>query len=605
MRWASLLTIALLTPVLAASPTVEKSATAWTLRQGACSLSVSLADSLCTFRSPAAEFTITPSLQLGDGWTKSLASGPAPRVTTLRGQTTLTVTRDVPEDRQLVTVVTAYDGLPAIFVTTKLRVLTGTKSQYYFLQTSLPCDQYLTVGAAGPATVTLDKTVWRSLPWQPWWYLPRDRGGVAILPTNAAGTAPGQGSPLFLHALPKGAQLSVGDSLDASFGLASVADASAAAALYEQARSRQVAALAPWLRPDEKVDYGQPAPQWLRDAEVYNLYYRNAAQWTDEVVSTKLKGFPLIVGSTPDPTALERCHRQGIKLLHYVVYTCLLDTALQVKEGGQVYSEWTESVDNESRDLKNHPDWVCLDKDGKPQHDAWGMEHGHKGLLNTCLHQRGLREAAVRQVRILMERGYDGVFIDLAGTTVECYGNKLGKHHHEHLEWTNTQAYEELLKAIYTEAKRFGNDRIVMQNTCTGIIQSHWASCDSQMLEAVPYAAGSTTLRMTRPELLWTTLRLADAVKAGKVPVILPYFGGVTDLEAVKSAALTSHAWARLSGFLWADGFTLQDCKGLEDFSRDLYLRRTGKPTGPLTFDEKGVRGPFKETVLRLDFPSN
>ncbi|MEI6501155.1 MAG: putative glycoside hydrolase, partial [Armatimonadota bacterium] len=375
--------------------------------------------------------------------------------------------------------------------------------------------------------------------------------------------------------------------------------------VYEQARSRQVAALQPWLRPDEKWDYGKPAPAWLRDAEVYNLYYRNAAQWTDEVVSTKLKGFPLIVGSTPDPAALERCHRQGIKLLHYVVYTCLLDTALQVKEGGQVYSEWTESVDNESRDLKNHPDWVCLDKDGKAQHDAWGMEHGHKGLLNTCLHQRGLREAAVRQVRMLMERGYDGVFIDLAGPTVECYGDKLGKHQHEHPEWSNTQAYEELLKAIYGEVKRFGDDRIVMQNTCTGIIQSHWASCDSQMLEAVPYAAGSTALRMTAPELLWTTLRQADAVKAGKVPVILPYFGGVADLQAVKAAALNSYAWARVSGFLWADGFGLGDLKGLESFSRELYSKRTGKPTGPLTFDEHGLRRPFKDGLLRFDVPPN
>jgi hypothetical protein len=425
---------------------------------------------------------------------------------------------------------------------------------------------------------------------------------VEILPTNVGGRAPGDGSSLFLHALPKGAQLSVGDSLDASFGLAAVPDSHAAAELYRQVKAKHVAALQPWLRPDEKVSYGQPAPQWLRDAEIYNLYYHPTAQWTDEVVSTKLKSFPLIIGSTPDPAALARCHRQGIKVLHYVVFTCLLDTELQIKNGGKVYSEWTESIDNGARDLKNHPDWVCIDKNGNPQHDAWGMEHGHKGLLNTCLHQKGLREAALRQVRMLMELGYDGVFIDLAGPTVECYGDKFGKHKHEHPEWNNTQAYEDLLKAIYAEVKRFGKDRIVMQNTCTGFIRSHWASCDSQMLEAAPFGEGSTKPGMTPPEMIWTTLRQADAVKAGKVPVILPYFGGVSDLDAVKSAALTSEAWARVSGFLWADALTLQNIKGLEDFSRDLYSQQTGSPTGPLVFDESGLSRQFKTGKWRLLF---
>jgi hypothetical protein len=561
-------------------------------------LSIALSDSVSTFRCPAAQLTLTPSLQRGNGWTTPLASGPAPTVVTTGGATTLTVVRDVPEERQFVTIATAYDDLPAIFVTTRLRVTKETKAQYYFLQSSLPCDQYVTAG--GP--VTLDKRDWTTLPWQPWWYVARHRGGVAILPTNVAGCAPSKGSALFFHALPKGAPLCVGDSLDAGFGLAGVSDAPAAAELCRRAQAKGVAALQPWLRPDEKVDFGSPAPPWLREAEVYNLYYRPAAQWTEAVVSTKLKGFPLIVGSTPDAAALARCHRQGVKVLYYVCCTCLLDTDLQVKSGGRIYSEWSECVDSGSRDLKDHPDWVCIDKDGHPQHDAWGMAHGHKGLLNTCLHQSGLREAVLREVRLLMALGYDGVFVDLAGPTVECYGDKCGKHTHEHPEWSNTQAYEELLKAIYAEVKRFGPDRVVMQNTCTGIIDSHWASCDSQMLEAVPFGEGSTKLSLSPPEMRWTTLRQAAAVAAGKIPVILPYFGGVADIEAVKSAAMASYAWARVSGFLWADAFGLTDIKGLEGFGRQLYGQRTGSPTAPVASEEQGLSRRFKTGQWRLEF---
>lgn len=194
-------------------------------------------------------------------------------------------------------------------------------------------------------------------------------------------------------------------------------------------------------------------------------------------VRSKLKVFPCISGRTPDKAALEKCHRNGIRLTHYVCYTCLLDTEQQVREGGSVYSEWSESIDCETRDLKDHPDWKCMDKDGNVQEDAWGQSFHHPGLLNTCLHQPGLHEAAVRQVTILMEAGYDGVFVDLAGPTVECYGPKFGKHDHEHPDWPNTQAYEELLRKICETVKSYGEDRIVIQNTCVSLMPSHWAWC--------------------------------------------------------------------------------------------------------------------------------
>lgn len=605
---ALLLAAALAAGLTEAAPAVSQDAATVTLRNGADALTAARADATVTFRGRGQEFTLRPRLQLGSDWTAPLPSA-APALTERdRGTVRVRLSYPVPEDRRLTVTLTACEGVPAVFLTTRLEVLRDARAQYYFLQSSLPCPGYEVAAGSGDAAaaaqhsvrLALDPGKWDALRWADWWFVPRGASGIVLLPTNVGGRAPGEGSALYLHALPRNALLGAGDGLEVNVGLAAVPDAVAAAQVSAAAQARRVAVLRPWEARPARVDYGAPAPAWLRKAEVYNLYYRNAALWTPEVVESRLRGFPLIVGSTPDTAALQRCHERGLKLLHYVVYTCLLDTKQQVAGGGQVYSEWSESADCESRDLADHPDWVCLDTEGKPVHDAWGLAHGHPGLLNTCLHQPGLRRAAVHQVELLMQRGYDGVFIDLAGPTVECHGAALGQHRHEHPDWSNTRAYEELLAEIYAAVKRYGSDRIVMQNTCTGLLDSHWASCDSQMLEAVPYAEGSLDQRLTPPEFRWYALRQQPAVQAGKVPVVLTYFGGAPEAAAVQAAAETSYAWARLSGFLWADAFGLQDLPGLAEWSRRFYARRLGAPRGPVAETADGLVRQFAEGTVRL-----
>lgn len=557
------------------------------VRRGAQTLALSLDNGELRLRGLGQEVVLTPHLQRGEGWTQPQAALEAPRWQQGATHLQVRVTYPVPEAREFVIEANAYAGLEAIFVTSRLRVLDAARAQYYYWQSDLATDHYFAPTPAGISETALDVKQWTTLPWRPWWFLPTSGGGLAVLPTNVAGRAPGETGGLFLHAVPRSNLIDPLTSLDASFGLAWVRDPAAAQAVANTARRLQVPALKPGALPHPKVDYGPPAPRWLREAEVYNLYYRDTAQWTEQNVRERLRGFPLIVGSTPGKAALDRCHAEGVKLLHYVVFTCLLDTELQVREGGRVYSEWSESLDHETRDLKNHPDWVCIAKDGRVQHDAWGQEHGHPGLLNTCLHQPGLKAAAVRQVRMLMELGYDGVFIDLAGPTVECYGPQFGRHTHPHPEWTNTQAYEEVLRAIYAEVKRHGSDRIVMQNTCTGILPTHWAYCDSQMLEAFPYGAESTVLRSPWAELQWHRQRWAEAVAHGKVPVILSYFGP-GPLEPLRDAALLSRAYAAMADFLWADGLGLREVPGAAGLAAELYAARLGRPRGECR-DSAGV----------------
>lgn len=581
-----------------AAPSPEVTADAVTLSDGRQTLTISRQDATLTLRGPGLELTLQPSLQEGTGWTRPQPAVAPPVVTQKRGNVGVRITFPVSEEREFVLLADVYRDLPGVFVTSQLRVLGSARGQYYYWQSSLGSAHYF-APHHDPERVAFSPDAWDTIAWRPWWFVPQGAGGVALMPTNDGGRGPGPAGRIFLHALPRSNLIGTGDSLDAGFGLNVVGDAAAAQAWAAQVQPRALPALTPGARARQDWDYGPAAPKWLREAEVYNLYYRDKAQWTPENVA-RLRGFPFIIGSTPDKAALDRCHAAGIKLLHYVVYTCLLDTGLQVRDGGRVYSEWTESLDCETRDLKDHPDWVCLAPDGQPQHDAWGQAHGHPGQLNTCLHQEGLKQAAVRQVRMLMELGYDGVFIDLAGPTVECHGAKLGKHTHPHPEWTNTRAYEDVLRAIYAEVKRHGRDRVVIQNTCTGLMPDHWAYCDSQMLEAFPYGEGSLTLRATPPELEWNLRRHAPAVAAGKVPVLLSYFGA-GEPEGLKRAAWLSRVYAALAGFLWADAFGLREVKGLEEFTPGFYAARLGRAAGPVSRDGDLLSRRFAGGTARLN----
>ncbi|MBI2299706.1 MAG: hypothetical protein HYU66_12320 [Armatimonadetes bacterium] len=523
------------------------------VRSGEQTLAVSLADARLTFSSPAGDATFTVSLQAGAGWTQPERVLDPPRIRRGGDAVRVDLAWPVSEQRRFAVEVDAFDRVPALFVTSRLTVLTGPRAQYYYWQSDMHPAEY---AAAGVLRRAFDLTAWDPLAQRNWWWLPGPRGGVALLPTNCGGRSPGEGGAVFLHALPRSELLAPGEAQVATFAVAGAADAVAAAAVHAAAVKRWPAGLDPGRAAEPDIEtYGRPAPAWLRTADCYNLYYHPAAAWNDSVVDQQLRGIPFIIGSTPDKAALDRCHHAGVKLLHYVVYTCLLDTALQVREGGQVYSEWSESLDCETRDLKDHPDWICIAPDGAVQHDAWGQEHGHRGLLNTCLHQPGLHATAVRQVRRLMELGYDGVFIDLAGPVPECHGPQHGKHAHADGLATNTAAYEQLLGEIYRAVKRFGDDRVVIQNTCTGILTSHWPACDAQMLEAFPYGAESAELRANASELAWWSARLSDAVAHGKTPVLLPYLGPAHG-GRLTDTVLFSYVYARLNGFLWADGFT-------------------------------------------------
>jgi len=553
-----------------------------------------LTNAVLRLQTACGQCMLTPFLQAGTGWVQPSAAIASPQVSYHGDRMHFECVYAVPDDRQFTVEVDVYPGISALFLGSRLRSISRTRGEYYFWQTNASAREYAFPGARGAETGSFDLHGSSQLDWKEWLFLkpPEESGivptgGLVILPTNDVGRSAGEGGCIYLHALPRSNVLGPGDSLDASFGIAGAKDAATAARLSAAARAAHVPALEPWLhRPAATRPATSPAPRWLREAGTYNLYYQSASRWTGEIVQERLRHCPFIIGSTPDKAALDKCHQAKVRLLHYVICTCLLETDMQVRGGGRVYSEWKESIDNESRDLKNHPDWVCIQADGGIRHDPWGQQHGHPGLLNTCLSQPGLREAAIRQVRMLMDMGFDGVFIDLAGPLEECYGPKFGKHTHPVAGQTHTQAYESLLREIHATVKSYGSDRIFIQNTCTFMLPSRWAYADAQMLEAFPFGNESTRMLASWPEMQWVAAVHGQAASRGSAPVILAYFNKFS-AATVREPALFSYAYARIHGFLWADSFTLADIPGNQEFASNLYQARLGNAVG-----EVGLTGP-------------
>jgi hypothetical protein len=92
------------------------------------------------------------------------------------------------------------------------------------------------------------------------------------------------------------------------------------------------------------------------------------------------------------------------------------------------------------------------------------------------------------------------------------------------------------------------------------------------------FGSGTTERLNDWDELAFAAAEHAEAVRRGKVPVILTYLD--PKLPDRRGAALYTYAYARLCGFLWADWYTLKDSDADQATAHSLYRVRLGKPLG-------------------------
>lgn len=501
-----------------ALPTLDATDEAITVSSGEQRLTVRLADASLRFESPCGAGDMTATIDSPTGLVHPSRAEATPKLYRGSDCVAALITFSVSNDRKLTLHVDAYPGIEAVFVKSSLTGLCAGAPDCY----SWSWSEGIDLRAAS----------------SDWIFLPGSAGGIAVLTSGTVSCA--SGKPL-VNALPKSRFLRPGETLDIGFGLAAVKDADAASVLSKAARAKAVRAL---KQPEQvKIDYGKPAPAWLREAE---LIQRGS--------DARTAGSLLIVDGPASQSVIQNAHDAGMKVI--------------------VSANLTELPIS---DADAHPNWVCVDADGNPA----GSLRTKDGL--ACFHLLDLRDAALARVCDIMNIGADGVLLDRATPSPECHGPKFEKHTHPDPDKTNNDMFEELAREIYALVKTFGQDKVVIQNS--GILPARWSYCDAQAREM----AGDW------PEPRYAAEEHAGAVRAGKVPVMtLDAKAASADRRA--ESVLYAYSYTRLNGWLMTD--LASDSTGLAQAIR---ATRLGKPLGDTKRASDALYRVFERGVVVLN----
>ena len=289
---------------------------------------------------------------------------------------------------------------------------------------------------------------------------------------------------------------------------------------------------------------------WLQETGMCNGWYK---AWTDEAVAD-MRDIPFVIGVPLDRKVIEKAHKQGTKVLAYVTF----------------YQMPPHPYQND--DLSKHPDWNVIKADGSIGISCFeGTEN--TGWKTVCPNSPAFRDYALAYTKHMMDLGVDGLFIDNAHPDVFCVGPRFGRHRHIYRDKDNSYAYRKLLEAVRYRVRRYGDDKVVFVNA--GNPNQAWVgACDGQMFESYICTWASKARWHSEPQLLNYQRTWGPIAEKGHPLIALSYVGHTPNPP--REDAFYCYAWARLSGFIWADWFTAKDT------ARDLYKLRLGKPLGPM-----------------------
>ena len=277
-----------------------------------------------------------------------------------------------------------------------------------------------------------------------------------------------------------------------------------------------------------ELNYGDPAPAWLREAEIYNLYDRRRVQWLDD----NQVHFPLVTHVPVSPEVVAKYHKAGTHVMPYVIFMELRGLA------------------------KMRPEWIRIDEHGDFTPSAFGVTYNISDQHSVCLNNEDLHELALNKVKKIMDMGYDGVFVDNVAPLPECHGGRLGKHTHTWKTKSNTECHYDLVAKIYQLVKSYGSDKAVMLNSI--INDDLWRFCDAQMDEGIAFGG-----MPPRRSSMWNRVMIRywkahqEAARHGKAPVMLNSFDSLGGPEKILEGVFYTYVCCRLFDLLWADGTSL------------------------------------------------
>jgi len=312
------------------------------------------------------------------------------------------------------------------------------------------------------------------------------------------------------------------------------------------------------------------APAWFSNLETYAFWQGDESSRQCKKELNRLKGIELVVvhiRSAPD--TIKKLHKQGSRVISYISF---YDTYV-IPLGRGVFGRvpWDPK----------RPQILLMDKDHRfkntPMDGVWRMSR-----YLVCNNTQEYVDAAIAAVRLRMERGADGIFIDNSRVREKCFGHgvhvgyrkghgvvceraakkpgkpttrksrllsraveKLPIHTHIYPDKSHDYAYGRLLDKVREVVREYGPDKIVVINGGLRFADR----CDANLLESYVLSWAWKGRRKTWPELKKLADKYAPLVRSGHRILALDY-AGQTDKSAIEDAVF-AYAAARLSGFLW------------------------------------------------------
>lgn len=166
-------------------------------------------------------------------------------------------------------------------------------------------------------------------------------------------------------------------------------------------------------------------------------------------------------------------HRQGI-------FVQIWWLPLGVEDSTGRYEDHTYSI---SRVAREHPDWLILDKDGKPAHIVRGLAALCPALPEVQQYYKQLTEKFIR------DWGFDGHKLDNIYSVPPCYNPK----HHHKSPYDSVKAMGDVYKVIFETTRQLKPDSITQACPCGTTPSLAWLPYLDQAVTADP--VGSVQVR--------------------------------------------------------------------------------------------------------------
>lgn len=312
-------------------------------------------------------------------------------------------------------------------------------------------------------------------------------------------------------------------------------------------------------KPEEKIDsaFGQPAPKWMREAEMYQEYSNIS---DEDQIREWAPYFSMMLG-TPWNSTTSLFNELGLK-------------------SGQYFDPYH---------VFTNTDIAVMDQNGNPVQSDY-IEPGRNDLYVVCHNCPDVIFPWARNyIDTAMSFGATGMFFDdirepyanIAAAYNTCYS----KNHEHTLSGTNSSNYfTSTLPELHRYVKSKNSKNFVILNGGMPLLndakrpdtmEKLWPYTDALMWEHAIYDAN--TVKWTSWDMLESAAsKIKQGIQNGKVELLLSYSYEKMSKEKALEAAVYTIAYCRMYDICWSDYYSLYRSSMDRSLLKELYGIKTG-----------------------------